>query len=291
MSSIPAARPKGKIVRMNSSNWRHVNALWRFDLLSAMRESRGVLFLVCFGLFWAFWIQKLSSGFARDLQDPNIGMVLGWFFDARVIELLQHRAPTLVTCYYIGLTATPAFAILAACDQTASDLTSRYLRFLIVRVGRFEVYLARFLGAATLVGVAQAAVGLTAIGLSLALDGGTRGGDTGATLGYGLMATLSLVAYGTSFVALMAMLSAVIVNPALSAVAGLVGYVIFHLLVSLASDRSPMIGLARYLFPSGLKAQLLAPDLGAMTLGVVAQPFYAAAFFAAGWFIFRKRDV
>lgn len=276
---------------MNSSNWRHVAALWRFDLRSAMQDARGILFLVCFGLFWAFWIQKLSSGFARELQDPNIGTVLGWFFDSRVIELLQHRAPTLVTCYYIGLTATPAFAILAACDQTASDLTSRYLRFLVVRVGRFEVYLARFLGAATLVGAAQAAVGLCAIGLSLSLDGGTRGSEMSATLGYGVMATLSLVAYGTSFVALMALVSSVINNPALSAVAGLVGYAIFLMIVSLASDRSPTVGLLRYLFPSGVKASLLSPDVGGLALGVAAQPIYTAAFFAAGWFLFRKKDV
>ncbi|MCK6572472.1 ABC transporter permease [Myxococcota bacterium] len=276
---------------MNSSNWRHVGALWRFDLRSAMQDARGILFLVCFGLFWAFWINKLSSGFARDLQDPQIGMVLGWFFDNHIIDLLQHRAPTLVTCYYIGLTATPAFAILAACDQTASDLTSRYLRFLVVRVGRFEVYLARFLGAATLVGAAQAAVGLCAVGLSLWLDTGTRGGELGSTLGYGLTATLSLVAYGTSFVALMALVSAVINNPALSAVAGLVGYTIFLMLVSVASDRSPTVGLLRYLFPSGVKANLLSPDVGSLALGVAVQPIYTAVFFAAGWFLFRKKDV
>ncbi len=158
-------------------------------------------------------------------------------------------------------------------------------------MGRFEVFLARFLGAATIVGAAQFVAGLCAIGVSLALDRGSRGGELSEILTYGSLVTLALVAYGTSFVALMSLLSAWIGSPGLAAVAGLLGNVLLLLLVSAVSQRMPALGLFQYLVPSGSKFSLISPELGPMVLGILAQPLYVAAFLAAGWRVFSRRDV
>jgi ABC-type transport system involved in multi-copper enzyme maturation permease subunit len=273
-----------------SKQRRHIGVLLRYDLKYALQSPRGLLFLVFFALFWAYWLQKLGSGFASKLQDPELGMMLGLFFDSTVVRLVREHAPSLVGFYYVALTVTPAFAMLGACDQTANDLGSKHLRFLIPRVGRFEIYLARFLGAATLVSGAQIMVGIAATVISLLVDGGAQGGDPGRVILYGAVVTCSLVAYSISFVALMSILSALMASASLAALIGIGGYAMLVLIIGFVKQQWPAAEYASYLVPSGFKTRMLSPDLGSLALAILAQPVYVGVFLALGWRYFRGRD-
>jgi hypothetical protein len=84
--------------------------------------------------------------------------------------------------------------MLASCDQTATDLGTRHIRFLIPRVGRAEIFVARLLGAAALMTIAQLLAG----------DDGddhrrssraARGVEIGTIIGYGAQVTGLLVVF------------------------------------------------------------------------------------------------
>src|SRR5688572_9986297 len=134
---------------------RHLGVLLRYDLLYALSSPRGLLFLVFFVLVWSWLFVKLAGGLAENLGSPQAGFMLAWLFDEGVRRLFAERPPTLAAYFLIATTLTPLFAMLGAADQTANDLGSKHLRFLIPRVGRNEIFLARAVGAAVLVLAAQ----------------------------------------------------------------------------------------------------------------------------------------
>src|SRR5205085_2048359 len=81
------------------------------------------------------------------------------------------RPAALAAYVVIATMLTPLFAILASCDQTATDLGTRHIRFLIPRVGRAEIFVSRLVAAAIVIGVAQLLAGIAATIVALVVHG------------------------------------------------------------------------------------------------------------------------
>ena len=131
---------------------------------------------------------------------------------------------------------------------------------MIPRVGRAEIFIARFIGAAILVTGAQLLAGMAATIVTLiVVQAGDRRRDHRA---YGAQVTAILIVYSLPFVALMSFVSAAMASVGLALLVGLGGYAI---LGACAVGLMPLEGAAAndrpaVLLPSGLKPYLLQPE-------------------------------
>jgi ABC-type transport system involved in multi-copper enzyme maturation permease subunit len=260
--------------------------LLRADLRYALHSSRGVLFLVFYGVFWAWVFTRLAGGGAAALASPEAGMVAGFIFGDDVARLFREQSPTMAAFFVIALWATPLFATMVGCDQTASDLASKHLRFLIPRTGRGSIYLARYVGAAVLLATAQVvATVLAAVVASLGES--TSAGDG---VLFVVRVALVLVLYSAAFVALFAPLTAAIPAPAVVALAGLGTYAVLVILAGTVKNRWPWMEHVLFITPGGFKSLLLEPGLGPVLTAAGGLGALSAVYLAAGWSIFRGRD-
>lgn len=265
---------------------RHIGVLVRHDLRYALSSARGLLFLTFFALLWGWVFSKLAAGAAENLGSLQNSMLIALVFDAKVLQLIQERPPTLAAYFVIATLLTPMFAMLGSCDQTASDLGTRHIRFLIPRVGRAEVFIARFTGAAILVTSAQLLAGVTATIITIIASGG----DPVDIIAFGAQVTAILIVYSLPFVALMSFVSAATASVGLALLVGLAGYAILAIIVSVLPLEGAAAKIVPLILPSGLKPQLLQPDVGTALLGAAATLIYGAIYAALGWQVFRTRD-
>jgi ABC-type transport system involved in multi-copper enzyme maturation permease subunit len=267
---------------------RHIGVLVRHDLRYTLSSARGLLFLVFFGLFWAWLFSKLAGDFGKNLGTPQAGFIVTWMFDSNVARLLQERPSTLAAYFVIAAMLTPLFAMLASCDQTATDLGTRHIRFLIPRVGRAEIFVARLVGAALLMTFAQLLAGIAAT--IVALVGQAEAGEAARIISYGAQVTGLLIVYSLPIVALMSLVSAAMASVGLALLVGLGGYAV----LALALAWMPLEGRAQtvvtFLVPSGLKPYLLQPELGPALAACAGALAYAALYVFLGWQVFRTRD-
>jgi hypothetical protein len=265
---------------------RHIGVLIRHDLRYTLSSARGLLFLVFFGLVWGWVLSRLAGGLARWLLTFQGSLLVSQLFDSSVTQLLQDRPATLAAYLVVGATLAPLFAMLGACDQTATDLGTRHIRFLIPRVGRAEIFIARLIGAAIVVGLAQLLAGIAATIIALVVHGGEIA--TGEIIGYGAQVTALLMIYSLPIVALMSLVSAAMASVALTLLVGLGGYALLVLAtVPLEGTAATLVG---FLVPSGLKPYLLQPEVGPALAAGAAALAYAALYMFLGWQVFRRRD-
>jgi len=267
---------------------RHIGVLIRHDLRYTLSSARGLLFLVFFLLFWTFIFAKLAGGLGERLATPQAGFLVSLLFDSSVAQLLQERPPTLVAYLVISATLTPLFAMLASCDQTATDLGTRHIRFLIPRVGRAEIFVARLLGAAILMTIAQLLAGLTATIIAVVTRG--EGVEIGTIVGYGAQVTGLLVVYSLPIVALMSLISAAMASIGLALLVGIGGYAILAVALSWMPLEGAVAKVVSFLTPSGLKPYLLQPQLGTALATCAGAFAYVALYSFLGWQVFRTRD-
>lgn len=260
--------------------------LFRADLSHAFHSGRGVLFLVFFGLFWAWIFTKLGSGWALVMTKPEAGFIAAWLFDDEMVRLFHERSPSLVAYLIVALWATPVFATLVGCDQTASDLSSRHLRFLIPRTGRASIYLGRFAGAAFLLAAMQLVATAVAVVIAAAVDPN----PTGEVVMFGLRVGLTLAIYSIAFVAMFAPLTAAIASPAGAALAGLGTYAVIVIAIASVKLRAPWVSKLLFVTPGGFKGYLTDPDLAPLLGAFAAMAGLTAVYLAAGWKVFRERD-
>ena len=267
---------------------RHIGVLIRHDLRYTLSSARGLLFLVFFGLFWSWVLWKLSGGLAAQLGTAQAGFFVTWLFDSNVARLLQERPATLAAYLVVATMLTPLFAMLASCDQTATDLGTRHIRFLIPRVGRAEIFIARLVGAAIIMSLAQLLAGIAATIVAIVVHGGGET-STAAIVGYGAQVTGFLIVYSLPIVALMSLVSAAMASVGLALLVGLGGYAILGVTPGLMLTGT--VGtVASFLMPGGLKPYLLQPELGPALAACAGALAYVALYVFLGWQVFRTRD-
>jgi ABC-2 type transport system permease protein len=275
---------------------RQVGILVKQDIARTLQGAHGQLFLIFFSLFW-FWMLWQSSGgiaqsFGKTSDQIDEAWLMSWIFSKlfdgdQQILFVEHPA-TLSFYYVLAISTMPIFALLAASNQTAGDIGSKYLRFLIPRCTRMEIYLARFIGSSLVINCAYLVMTLCAAALSGAID---PNAGMLSVASYGLQITLSLLFYSLPFVAIMALCSASLGSASLSALTGTSIYSIVSLSVTFAAYRWPDAIFAGYLIPSVSKSlHLSLAFIDLMTAGFIAAVF-VVIFAALGWQVFNKRDI
>ena len=267
---------------------RHIGVLVRHDLRYTLSSARGLLFLLFFSLFWAWVFSKLAGGLGERLGTPQAGFVVSYLFDSNVARLLQERPSTLAAYFVVATTLTPLFAMLASCDQTATDLGTHHIRFLIPRVGRDEIFVARLVGAALLMTIAQLLAGAAATIIALVVQSGA--GDTTRIVAYGAQVTGLLIVYSLPIVALMSLVSAAMASVGLALLVGLGGYAILGVALGMMPLEGVVAKIVSFLVPGGLKPYLLQPELGPALAACGGALGYVALYSFLGWQVFRTRD-
>lgn len=273
---------------------RHIGVLVRHDLRYTLSSARGLLFLLFFSLFWVWVFSKLAGGLGERLGTPQAGFLVSWLFDSNVARLLQERPATLAAYFVVATTLTPLFAMLASCDQTATDLGTRHIRFLIPRVGRDEIFVARLIGAALLMTVAQLLAGVAATIIALIVQSGAGAaagpGETARIVAYGAQVTGVLIVYSLPIVALMSLVSAAMASVGLALLVGLGGYAILGVALGMMPLEGAVAKIVSFLVPGGLKPYLLQPELGPALAACGGALGYVALYSFLGWQVFRTRD-
>ncbi len=267
---------------------RHIGVLVRQDLRYTFSSARGLLFLVFFGLFWGFVLSKLAGGLADQLGTPQAGFLVTWLFDSNVARLLQERPPALAAYLVVAAMLTPLFAMLASCDQTATDLGTRHIRFLIPRVGRAEIFVARLVGASIVTTFAQLLGGIAATIVALVVN--KEAGQPGAIISYGAQVTGFLIIYSLPMVGLMSLVSAGMASVGLALLVGLGGYGVLTAALALAPLKGAVATIASFLIPGGLKPYLLQPELGPALAACAGALGYFVLYSFLGWQVFRRRN-
>jgi hypothetical protein len=269
-------------------NWQHVGVLVRYDLLYIARSTTRILFLVFYGLFWFWLLWKLGQGMATWLAEPEGNLVASWILEKELAQALFLERPATLSAYFIiAMAMVPAFVIWGASNQTATDIKSRHMRFIIPRCGRFEIYLGRFLGAVLFITLPEIVVGIIATLISLQIDNM----DVATVLVYALHVNSIVIAYSLPYIAFMAIFSAWTASAGLAVLVAMSIYFVFAMVMGVLTIRWPESTWIGYLLPNALKTQLISPDGSLILLALAALVVYLFIYFWVGWSIFRVRDV
>ncbi|MFC3193798.1 hypothetical protein ACFODZ_06055 [Marinicella sediminis] len=274
---------------MNTLRLSQVRVLTRQDLYYAFHSTRGLLFLVFFGVFWLWMFSKLAGGSAQWLANPEGSFVIGWLFDPQVARsLFTDRSATLSAYFLLAVSTVPFFVLFAASDQTANDIGTKYLRFLTPRCNRLEIYVARFLGAVILISLAYCAVTLVAVIMASVVDDVNLAG----LLVDAMLVVLSLITYALPFIALMSLCSVVVGSAGLSALVGISVYVVVLVIVAVVGIRMPDVAdVLAYLLPNATKGLIMQLQWSTWLQALVLIPVYVLAYGFMGWRIFKGRDI
>jgi hypothetical protein len=259
------------------------------DLYYALRSARGVLFLVFFAVFWLWIFTKFGHVNTQWLKSPDSSFILAWLFDAKTAQsLFTDRHPGFSLYYLIAINTAPFFVLFAASDQTANDIGGQYLRFLLPRCLRSEIYLGRFIGAVLLVWMAYAVVTLLAMLWVVVFN------DASLTAVFmdALWMILCLAIYAVPFIAMMSLCSALVGSAALSALLGLGFYFIVTIIVSVLGFQSDQLAhVVSFILPNTTKSDLLLFELLPLMKAIGINIVYTSIYFYLGWLIFSRRDI
>jgi len=274
---------------MKSLRLSTIGVLTRQDVYYALRSTRGLLFLVFFGVFWLWVFSKLSGGGAQWLANPEGNFIIGWLFDPQIARsLFVGRSATLSAFFLLAVSTVPVFVLFAASDQTANDIGSKYLRFLTPRCNRLEIYVARFIGAVLLVAGAYLVITVVAALMAVFVDQVSFVN----VLNDALLITLSLIIYALPFIALMSLCSVVVGSAGLSALVGISVYVVVLLVVAVIGIKMPQVAEAvSYLIPNATKSLVLHLQWSSLLQVMLMVPLYVLVYGFLGWRIFANRDI
>jgi len=283
-------------ISITSLRVRQITILVKQDLQRTLQGPHGQLFLIFFALFWFWFLWQCSNGIAQSFSvngnQSNEAWFISWIFNL-LIEgdqqvLFSDHPATLSLYYVIAISSMPIFALLAACNQTASDIGTKYLRFIIPRCTRLEIFTARFIGTGIIINGAYLLATITAASLSFAIDPDV---SLAAVTSYALQISLSILFYSLPFIAIMALCSASIGSASLSALTGVSLYLIATLSVSFVKFRWPDVEITGYLVPSVTKPLHLSLSFADLSQAAVISMFYVLIFTGIGWRVFSRRDI
>jgi hypothetical protein len=273
------------------------SALRRVGLVAGfeLRRSVGGPFgLLAAALFLAFhtWAIRSSLRWTSGLLafDEISSGVLGWLtgLDAETISAtFRDHPPMLVSFFLLALVATPGLVLLASCDQLASEIGSRHVRFLLVRTARGPLYWGKALGALTFVSILHALATLVAVTVAV-VAGAASGAD--AVL-FGARILVSLIAFSMPFVGLMALAGALIPYPALGLAAGLGLQFLVWLMSTLGGVVNKDLHHIKLAFPTAFRFELVSDRAADLSLAFGHATAMTVVFAMAGLLLFRWRDV
>lgn len=300
------ARARGHAVQKSANHvcstslqLRDIAIIARFEMTRHLRSRHGIvagLILVGFCGFGSYRLAEFADQIAalgRDLG-PALSMITGLIETltglpaVAIGKLLDEHPPVLVALFALVMTLMPFLCLTLAYDQTATDIETRHVRYLLFRADRLSIYLGKSLGALGIIGAAIG-VALLVVGTFLGLRSNSLEGVSGVV--YLVRIWLTTVAYAIPFVALLGLMSALVGRPrrtlsftvlywiAVSTAAGLLGFADegFHKL--------------RYLFPTVGSFNLMLDDASDMNTTVLYLLCFTLVAGGLGAWRFRSRDL
>ena len=283
-------------------NTRALGIVVAFELKRLLVGPRGVLVLLAMLVSLVptcFWVRRLAEELAELKADamgiPPLSPVyepIAWFTelpDEEIATLFQDHPPHLLAFFAACLWLVPALTYITGFDQTATDIRSRHLRYLLLRVNRGTLLLGRALATVIILALGYA---LT-IGLLVALMSDMEGGLGGAAGGFYLFRIwLCLVFFTLPLVALLAWTNTLTGHPYM-AFALAVGLHFGLWVLGLIGQWQELSWLeqAPLLFPTEFRYNLLSDEWASLQTAIVHQLALVAAFAFLAWASFRRRDV
>ncbi|KIG14600.1 hypothetical protein DB30_06655 [Enhygromyxa salina] len=280
----------------------HSQDIWviaRFEVVRHLRSRHAIaagLLLILFCGFGAYELVQFADKLAeldRDLGpalDMIAGMVEG-LTDLPVVGvrgLLRQHPPVLVALFALVMFLMPLLSIILAYDQTATDIETRHVRYLLFRSDRISIFLGKALGAQLIISIAVALVVLI-FGVFLAVRTDALEGMKGvAYLG---RIWVTAVLYAVPFVALLGLSSALFGRARRSLTVAFLywfGVATLSGLLSLANEGFEHL---RYLFPSVGRFDLLLDDPGDLRGTVLYLVAFTLVAGLLGLWRFRSRDL
>lgn len=270
---------------------------------NSLRGGAGVIFLVLsmmIGLILAgiavmpFELTAKSKTLAAALDEiinrygPKVLDVIAGTSPEQA-QYLLHEKPALISLFLILLIWFLPFLVnLSSFNQTAGDIGSRGLRYLLLRTERGNVFLGRLLGTYvfTLI-VVTIVIALVGLYVIVKVDV-YPAGDVIAWLARGWFAC---ALYALPWVALCAWISAGIAMPFVSLVVVEVGLAFWTIFISILRGKAEELGYLAYVTPWGYKWWLLDASIGRWALGAVVMLAFTALFTMVGLRTFDRRDV
>ena len=289
---------------------RHLALVSRYSLRNSLRGGAGLVFLLI-GVLFALVVanavitpveqmihQAKEAGFEGEPGEvvdkmvkvgrPVIDWALGESSSEWSRYLTEERPALLSAIFLILLFGLPFLVPLGAFNQTAGDIGSRGIRYLLLRTERDNLFFGRFIATAIFT-IAVMVVSIAAIALYVGLK--LRLYPAGDVIVWSLHGALAVSVVSLPYVALCAWISARNDSAMLSLV--VISMIIAGvLLVSFIGSKTvEAVSYVKWLLPWGVQNQLLAPSLGRVALAIAACLGYTAAFLFLGHRYFSRRDL
>jgi ABC-type transport system involved in multi-copper enzyme maturation permease subunit len=216
---------------------------------------------------------------------------MGWVMDASDdnIDYLVNDKPAMVSAVLILLTlVTPLFACLAGFNQTAGDIATKGLRYLLFRTERQNIFLGRFIGTA-LFTMASFAVLFVILGIYIAAKINVH--PTGDMMLWLAGGYLRLIILALPYVAVCAWISASIDSSFGALMIALLVTYMWPLLVTIGKMSNDNVQYAQYLTPWGYKWLLFSEQPAMVGLGVGVMLAFTIVLVFVGLNRFAKRDL
>lgn len=222
---------------------------------------------------------------------PHLAGLVTWVTDADTLQmtyLLERRPALLSGIWIVLLSLAPFLVAVSVFDQTASDIGSRWLRFVLFRARRSSIFAGRLLGSAILLLLVYA---LLCLAVVLYLDVRIGLYPRGELYAWGLSGYLALAALVLPYVALCAIASAAS-SSAVRAL-GLCAAVTVLPIVLLSALSAGLESLTwlDLLHPWGWRLRLLHPETSTRIAALAALAAFTAGFATIGGMLFVRRDL
>lgn len=301
------------------ANLRHIGIVGLYSIRFAVRTGGGLVFLllllltgISVGAVFVSPVEAVlqSDAFAKsdapadakarelleneDVRDMLEGAV-SFFTDAdeaQAAYLVRGNPALLSTTFILLLFLIPVVTCFGAFNQTAGDIGSRGLRYVLLRTERTNIYLGRFLGSAVFSGLTMV---LLVVVLAVYIQFKLRVYAAPALWWWTLQGWIAIYVLGLAYVALCSLVSA-LMDSAFAALAISVLLVIFPpallaIAASMLRARGVDVDWLSRLLPWGWKYDLLSHDPGTRLLAFGVVLAFGAVFLLLGLRIFRKRDL
>lgn len=269
-------------------NLQHIRVLTRHALHRSFASANGVLFMVLYTLVWFMVFRGMASEHINELGNPQGNFLVSLITSSDLAQVLFiQNPPSLGFFFIIALFLTPGFVMWGAGDQTASDISNRYMRFLIPRCGRLEIYVGRFLGAVIFTLIVQAVIIAVAMLIALSVDNS----PSSEIIAYGIRISMVMLMYTIPFVALMSAMAAITGSVTIGIMSAMAGYAIMMTLSTILAMKYEFLSYLGWLFPSGMKDLLMTGGMGTLVMCMLLLLGYTLVYLIAGWYVFKRRDI
>lgn len=234
-------------------------------------------------------LQAIKGAGGDAVGKQMVERAVGWFVDldsSTVGQMLLNHSPFALVFFLVALAINPIISILATFDQTGGDISSRHIRYLLLRTDRGSLYWGKMLGATLYfsmsIGVMVAIVGAFGI---------LSGAMPGSEVLYMVRIWLTLTVAALPFIALNAFSGALTGSAGGAFGVTFAYYAVAWLVSAVGGWFNDGLKVLEYLSPSSMKYNLAADDLMVVGKAVLHMGIIAVIAVVLGNLLFQRRDV